>query len=101
MKWYGHLLFYLISCVVAELILVMFFALDAIANNNPSTWSNFYIPQIGMPLAGLFIWAMVEGLIGADEEAAKKAEWYKQVNEMLKDYKKRWRENDEINNDKH
>ena len=69
MKWYGHLLFYLLSCALAESLLVLFFALDNVANNNPSVWANFHLPQIGLPLFGLAIWIILKCLWGAYEKA--------------------------------
>ena len=87
MKWYAHLLLYLLSCVIVELVLVMFFALAAISNGDNSVWANFYIPQIGLPIIGAFVWMLIEMSIDYDKSKEKEAEWYKEVNEMLKNYK--------------
>ena len=87
MKWYDHLFLYLLACVVVELVLLMFFALAAISNEDNSVWGNFYIPQIGLPIIGAFVWLIIEMSIDYDKKQTKEAEWYKEVNEMLKDYK--------------
>ena len=87
MKWYGHLFLYLLACVIVELVLLMFFALAAISNEDNSVWANFYIPQIGLPIIGAFVWLIIETSIDYDKKQTKEAEWYKEVNEMLKDYK--------------
>ena len=93
MKWYEHLLLYLLSCVITELILVMFFSLAAIENGDNSVWNNFYIVQIGLPIVSCFVWLIIEMALDYDEKQTKEAEWYKEVNEMLKEYKEK--------NDKH
>ena len=102
MKWYTHLLLYLLSCAIVEFLLVTFFMLDSVANSNPSVWSNFHIPQIGLPFYGLAVWIMLEGLIRINDKTAKMTEWYaKNIETLLKDYEKIRRKNNELNNGKH
>ena len=97
MKWYGHLFLYLIACVIVEFVLLMFFTLAAISGNDDSVWINFYIPQIGLPIIGAFVWLVIEISIDYDKKQAKEAEWFKEVNEMLKDYKESKKEENNEN----
>ena len=83
-------LLYFLCMAIVEAMLVALFLIGVAGNGfDWSIWKYFGWVQIAVPFISLVSFAFILAAKDKDEEATRKSEWIKRVNQMLEEYEKR------------